>query len=281
MTADEIKKLVQAVGKITWYENLNGIPGKGWFLLEASPIPPFSEKYLVAADILKNGAIQIKDGILHHSNHCTFNGHNLPKNIKKALDILTETKYTIAIFQGESGILEGQPIAIPLIPSISYIHYPDHPHLNSGRFALIQGKRFYIPDSLCYTDNPSVLGENTFNRIFEASIQILMWIFRHQVWEVTRSIKKPGIWIGPQVKNPTPEICALFLNPGGPCRCGLDKAYEDCHLPRDIQKITKSIPDTVKLNNRVYSHFRWHTQIKNPHTESIEKFLKAFNISQA
>ena len=280
MTAEEKQRLELTIGPVAVYERLSGVPGSGWLLIEASPLPHVTEKHMVAADIFKNGPVRIEAGQLRHSGQCTFKGHNLPKEVSKAVSTIIETKYIIAVYKGSSGVLEGQPVAIPLRPTISYIQYPDHPHLNTGRLVSIEGESFYLPDSLCYTNSPKELGETDYGRIFEALIQVLMWLFRHEIWLATRSIKKPGLWIGPDVENDTPEICAGFLNPEGVCRCMSDKKYFDCHMPRDIQKLKKSVPEVVMLNDKNYAQLRWLTRIYGPQLGSIRKLSEAFNVSQ-
>ena len=143
--------------------------------------------------------------------------------------------YKVAIYPGyggtEGGILLGQPIVVALDPVITYIKYPDHPHINLG--GNLQNTNIFVPDTLCYIHNPEELGNIIDYRVFEAYKKIAIWLYRHQIWLSMREHTGKGEWIGQGVKLDAKHLIEA-LDPLGGCRCGKRKAYIDCHMSDDL-----------------------------------------------
>ena len=236
MNQEIVSQLQEVYGPIKWFPDfLKGIPVKGWFLLTINPLPPLGEREMVTSDIIHGGQFAIDQGRVHHFDDCTSKSHNISSKFSHVIKVLPNIKdqtFHIAVYPGEPGVLNGQPIAIPLEPTISYVQYPDHPHLNSGRY--IKQMNLFIPDTLCYTDNPKGLGSDPFSRLSSAFALISEWLYRHQVWLETRA-KGKSTWIGRQAFTSKPEEFAEFINPNGPCRCGKQLLYKDCHMRKDLQ----------------------------------------------
>lgn len=239
-----------------------GVPEGDWFVFETSPLPVYEELRKVIADIINNGMINVApDGTLHHSNGCTAVIHDLPEYLKKIEKRLASQTFRIAIWEGLPALLNGQPVAIALEPEISRINYPDHPHINLGGMA----EDFYLPDSICYTDDPRELGDDSCIRIREAAILVCIWLFRHQIWLASRA-KGNATWIGPQIDSDARFIGQPFhLNPLGTCRCGSEKHYFQCHMFQDMKDL--GINDK-NFNIRAY-HSHWMTNIGIPHQKAL------------
>lgn len=273
-------KLLENSSASKWYPSFRGrIPGNDWFLLEIDPMPYKEEIYLVIADIIKEYDVYpAVDGRVYHWDECNNTNHEIPKLLTKAIDLIDETTFKVAVYKGKENLLNGQPIAIPLDPVISYSKYPDHPHLNAGGQIYIKNRdfyipkiednrtpkfpriknddppryKFYLPDSLCYHYSPLELGNTEYDRLFNAFNQIQIWLFRHQLWLATRKILGvgKGIWIGPQKGRLIEGDYLEILNPIGECRCGSGKKYLECHMLNDICISNNCSKDEVikKLN---------------------------------
>lgn len=215
------------------FSKLKGVPGEGWGFIEASPLPPKDEVVAVAHAIMYRTRYEIWEGKLYSLARWGTKFQYLPKPIVEALRNIQDTKFLVALHTGTPGVLDGQPIAIALEPQITHAMYPDHPHLNFAHMANINGKNFFLPTSLCYTDNPAGLGHNKSERVNNAAEIVCEWLFRHQIWLSTRQNELTGTWIGPEA--PPPEIYSYWLyNPQGRCRCGKPQNYQDCHMISDV-----------------------------------------------
>jgi len=270
MTPEVRKRLLLEFSAARWVDNtVRELPCEGWFILEVYPTPPPSEKDMVAADLNNSGLIYIASdsGKLYHSDNCVQTNHRLDSHVRRALKSVKNEKFLVAVYTGFLPELKGQPVAIPLEPIISYENYPDHPHINSP---MILSNMFFLPETLCYTDNPSGLGFSEYDRFKTAFKEISTWLFRHQVWVASRKFIKPGIWIGPSAESLRADVYPGFLNPTGPCRCGSDNKYIFCHMANDIapQEEVKSIQEMLTKN--ILSHVSsWQQRVKIPRDRSL------------
>lgn len=249
--------------------NIRELSCEGWFVLEVSPTPPYSDISKVTADLAKSELIYIdyNNGKLHHSVNCEQTKHPLDSQVRKALKSVTEETFTVAIYPDYIPELKGQPVAIPLEPEITYEKYPDHPHLN---VPIVLKNQFFLPETLCYTDDPIGLGVNEYERFLTAFKEISTWLFRHQIWVALRKTIRPGIWIGPSSESLPATAYPGLLNPTGLCHCGKNEKYAFCHMAEDlalsgldahiISEITKNV-----LNNS----YSWQQNIKVPRDKSL------------
>lgn len=252
--------------------SLAGLPVGGWFLIEASPLPPLNELALVVADINRGDTVSVPpDLIIRHSSSCRAENHKIPQILENIINKLSKQVFRFAIWEGSPTILNGQPVVIPLQPEVSYHVYPDHPHLNIGCLY----KTFYLPDSICYTHDSNNLGDDPYERISEAIFEVSLWLLRHQVWLSTREIGKAK-WIGPEIKNPDHvKNVSLALNPIGHCHCGSNKTYFDCHMKYDYK-----IHHGININDNQISLLsyinKWRDNRENPHNWVINKLNRLF-----
>jgi len=205
---------------------------KGWFLLEATPLPPRDEIYNVITDIHLSKPVNVFNGKIYHSINCTLEKHDLNKKLNRiisgVIDSLEEQRFLVAV-NLTTDTEEEIPVAICLEPQIDYITFPDHPHISLW---WTPDPKNFITHSLCYAA-PGSLNSDPYEKVKEALGQICIWLFRHQVWLETRKVSK-GLWIGPGAGPLKPQEYPEFLNPLGFCRCGSKKIYAQCHLASDI-----------------------------------------------
>lgn len=230
--------------------NENGLPRGDWFVFETSPvpspIPSFKQLKMIIADIDRNSIISLlNNGTLEHSANCKEQDHKINIRLKTAAKTIINQKFRVAVWENTDGVLGGQPVVIPLDPEINYNIYPDHPHLNAG------GKvgNYYLPESICYTDDPPALGNDPYTRTEESIEQTYMWLFKHQVWLATRNTGKKGEWIGPQVERVEKEQFIFYRNPYGKCWCGSNKEYYQCHLNQDFKYMCESMPSVLNKHS--------------------------------
>lgn len=215
-------------------KNLGKYSGE-WYFLNITPISTFSEICKIAYDIQYSLPITIHYGKLIHNINCKVQNHKLPNLLTKVINALESKSYKIAIYDNKNPqLFLGQPLIICINPKISFINYPDHPHLNSPIF----GKKEYFPTSLCYTDAPNMIGQKFGNRINDSIFFTLEWLFRHQIWEKHRDSFGKGLWIGQSAKSDiTSEAHFNILNPDNRCHCGKNKKYFECCMKKDYSLI--------------------------------------------
>lgn len=260
-----------------WFDTLPGLPGRGWFLVNITPTPFVEQRITVTSDIMNNRSINVTQGRLYHSTYCTCSSHHLPKKIHNVIHEIPEVTYKVAVFSGDSNVLNGQPVAIVLDPIINRDVFPDHPHLNFSSRCLIDGKVYVLPESLCYIEDPEDLGKDSINKMEEALIQISMWLYRHQVWLATREQKLD--WIGPGNLSGLNSVSyALTVNPFSPCRCGGKDIYMNCHLLSDIQAAKKT-PFKMNVEYIRRNPFQWNELIGKPQKYIIVKLTLAWKNS--
>lgn len=244
-----VDKLVNRVpGMIKHYNlNENDLLKGDWFVFETSPIPSLLPCYeqleMLTADIDKDKKYFLyNNGTLEHLENCKEKEHYIKKELKTALKNITNQKFRIAVLDNTYGILDGQPLIIPLEPEINLSIYPDHPHINAGGSL---SEYCYLPDTICYTNDPSALGDDAYTRTLAAIEESSVWLFKHQIWLVTRKTGK-GIWIGPQVIVDEKKQFNFYRNPYGKCWCGSNKDYSKCHLYQDYRYWYKSLSPSIK-----------------------------------
>lgn len=245
-----IEKLKSEYGPLSWFDGgriqkLN----EGWFLLETTPLPPSDEIEKVAIDIENHNILGLQNGQVRHYPNCKSKTHTLrSKVIRDSLQWLKPITYKVAVYPKltNNDIFGDQPIAIVLDPEISFLRFPDHPHLNAGGRYGDNG--FFFHDSLCYTDKPDEIGTNEEDRLFNAFFYITVWLFKHQIWQSSKRILDEGIWIGKGVSFKTYAYHPLFLNPDGQCRCGNRKSYKECHRFQDLMELKKIRAGGISLN---------------------------------
>ena len=174
---------------------------------------------------------------MEHLENCDVEYHHLKKEISVAIKDITSQQFKFAVWTNPDGILNNQPVVIILEPEINKIIYPDHPHINSS-FTYIN---YFMPNSICYTDDPSLLGNDAYTRIAEAIDQTSIWLFKHQIWLATRS-KGNAIWIGPAKENEDNEQFSSLRNLSDKCWCNSNKTYYQCHLQQDFYNWKKLNP---------------------------------------
>ncbi|MBS4032748.1 MAG: hypothetical protein KGZ63_15205 [Clostridiales bacterium] len=255
-----------------WFPELSGVPGKGWRLIEASPLPPKDEIVAVAHAIMHRTRYAIWGGQLRSSNYWGTKFQYLSNQLVEAVYSIENTRFLVALFSGTHGVLNGQPTAIVLEPLINHATYPDHPHLNLAHTCKINGKEFFLPTSLCYTNNPVGLGKSEVERVNNAAEIVCEWLFRHQIWLSTRQHDSTGIWLGPEEP---PEAYSYWLyNPHGRCRCGDSQAYKNCHMVQDVSELWKQSKEWASDFVQAYTAKQyWHQGHAQKELESI-KLLK-------
>ena len=213
---------------------------EGWFLLEITPFSSNQDNIQVVSDIMEGKPVDVKGGTIGHLNTCGETEHRISSNIvKKALRKVKPATFLVAVYTGQTEVMGKSPVAVVLEPDISYVKFPDHPHLNMGFYDA--KRKFYFPDSLCLAGREHDWGQDEKDRLLEVFCQISIWLYRHLVWVATREYKPKGEWIGPGA-DPLPGYCyPRHLNPHGECHCGSKKRYKDCHRLQDLQELIKQI----------------------------------------
>lgn len=275
-----IKEIVDTFGPVKWIEHIDGMPGKGWFLMEVTPLPPNDQIPLVVADIIANNDVLVNQGRLYHNPNCQNTSHRIKDGIvRHAIKNLQRQTFRIAVFSNVGGVplkvplLMGRPIAIAIDPIISYSIYPDHPHLNMSN-PVLQRCNDYLPDSLCYMTE--TLPTDDIERYLIALDTITIWLFRHQVWLATRELTHEGIWIGPQDGILDDECFAYRLDPAGRCRCNRGKKYEQCHQGIDTLKAHKRGWFVTNENGGRLTHVLWQSLVHVPEQKAILNLQAVF-----
>lgn len=281
MQQSDIKRLIQDFGPASWVDkSLFGFKDEGWFVLQTIPIPPEDEIKKVISDIIKNHEIAYADGKVRHWYECEQQTHSISNQVvKEVISTLKEESYRIAVCAAsDEKYLGGQPIAIALNPTITYMNFPDHPHLNSGGF----NKGVFIPNSICYgyTVEPERYGPTQYDKYIRVFDEVTLWAFRHQVWKAIRGKFGKGQWIGRHYKYgfDNPLFYADCINPLLKCRCGKNARYLECHLPLDISEVVKKRAKeqnkkTIDIQNEIINDLvkTWRSRVEIPQTEMLKK----------
>lgn len=280
MTPEDIEYVIREYGPIRWTK-MNA--AEGVFLLKATPLPPLDELKRVIADICTGGIpVYVNNGKVYHSDECQARRHII-KNpvVERSLQLLKEVTFNVAIHPNiaidpitEEPLLGGQPIAIAFDPAITYMNYPDHPHLNMGDLQKrLPGTNYLIPDSICYTSQPNELGNTQKERLLNTFDEVTIWLLRFQIWVATRELTGRGIWIGPQEGQLEANCFPFRLNPqGGPCRCSSRKTYYTCHLMNDLEKVKQRQGEYVAtdLKKRIELGSWWKKTVYLPQKNIFE-----------
>jgi hypothetical protein len=266
---------------LKWVDGqIGGIPGEGWFILTANPLPPKHERIPVITDIAEGRYIRVsEDAQVRHVSDCEGT-HLLSQKVQQAVSRLQPKTFQVSIHPGIPGLLSGQPVAISIEPEISYMSFPDHPHLNMGAFLQRNGKTFFLPDSFCYVTDIADRYEEPVERMIHAVAHVTEWLLRHMVWEQAKSdVPSLEAWLGPQEGMMDPYQYANALNPAGPCRCGSRRTYHKCHYHSDIREyllITNPDFQKVKDPGELVKHMMNITNQCQSVYENRKRALEAF-----
>lgn len=288
MNSNAVRAITSAFHSAKWVDRpLSGIPFRGWFLLELSPLSPYEELPNVLADIHYDRSLRVLgNGQICHNAECR-DTHDIPHElveVQKAIHSLKPRIFKVALHPGIRGVFQGQPLAIALDPVINYERCPDHPHLNVG---LQYSPSWYIPDSFCYTDDIPALGEDPVIRMQNAIMYISIWLLRHMLWEQTKKYQQKGTWIGPEAAPLKPSDYVHLINPDGLCRCGKRQSYKACHMPADIESLRSQFLPVLTHSDRKgliglidYSAL-WQQQRKKPQDHSYTLLNQILSATQS
>jgi hypothetical protein len=283
-----MNSVAQAHGLVKWIDTaIFGFKNEGWFLLETVPCPPKEQLSLVIADIINDNYVGISQGKVIHDPECQCANHNIDDPvICSVINEIEERPFKVAICTGTNQLLQGQPIAIVIEPQINYMVFPDHPHLNTGGTLMNKVKKeaFFLPESICYGYNKDVFGLTEYDKYLNVIDEVTIWLFRHQIWELTRKKTGNGIWIGRGEGVIPQELFPTFLNPNGNCRCGSKLKYKHCHYTKDLRmdflskgRIALNQIDLEvkkKLNDINKSFWKYEFQI--PHQSRLKRIEELF-----
>lgn len=278
MDTQVIQQLTKDYGPAKWIQkSIFGFKQEGWFLLETTPLPPLDEIEQVVSDIILEHEIDFYQGQVRHWPAC--NNPHIAKDriVKNVLSSLKDETFRIGVCTGDERTLHGQPLVFALQPSITYMNYPDHPHLNSGG----GNPSLYLPDSFCYgfTSEKERYGPSIYEKFIRVFDESTLFLFRHQIWLAIRKEFGQGKWIGPGDKLGLPaEVYPQFLNPLGKCRCGKNVRYGLCHLPLDLTSYVENTARTshkpkeqIEKERIVYLANTWKQRVSNPQQKTIQK----------
>lgn len=270
MISSDIESVIREFGPAKWNRIESDNAAAGVFFLNVTPLPSPNELEKVIADICTGGIpVYVKGGKVYHSEECQARRHDIQNaSVKRSLRRLKEETFNVAIHPNiavgpllKEPLLGGQPIAIAFDPAITFMNFPDHPHLSmGGPERLLPGTQYFLPDSICYTNNPNGLGNTQTERLLAALDEITIWLLRHQIWMATRELTGHGIWIGPHEGQLDPEWFPSRLNPLGPCRCGSRKTYASCHMTSDLETVKQKYGDTSVTNLKKHIDSGWWTK---------------------
>ena len=222
---------------------LNGL----WYKIELSPLPMGKEKHSVIKTIINNEEVYLDDNF---TVSAAKENNRLPKlggKIKNVVSNLISRTFTVAIRNPVFDITKGSfdfgrlPIAVVLSEDITFNTFPFHPHLNHN-----YGEK--MPSSICYTDNPKLLGEESKEIMINAIEQVSIWLVRHMFFEEYYKQYGKILWIGNQAPPVTDYSYLTTLDPFGECRCGSKIRYLDCCFGAHFVKKHKLIPNNNAIS---------------------------------
>lgn len=249
--------------------NINdlGVFSVEWYFLNITPLPNTNEIECVISDIINGFPVSMSYGQMVHNPECKSKNHRLPNKLKRVVRELKPQTFSVAIYSNHSEKYIGQPLAVCFDPVISFINYPDHPHLNMPNIDPVS----YLPPTLCYTNTPEELGNQFGDRLFDALFYITEWLVRHQVWEKHRELYGSGYWIGSEADSSISNGQKVnVLNPRGRCSCGKSKAYLNCCMSSDLEEYIKFLNNRPivmkeKVSTNPMDYIRaWNARIFNP-----------------
>lgn len=259
---------VEILGNPTSCNYLNG----QWYLLTVNPLPQKEEIYNIISDIEKDIGVFVNKGQVTHDRLCDEE-HKIKKRLEKCIPYLEDTTFKVLVYINKDFILyeQNMPIAIVIEPEISFMTYPDHPHLNFGKMypkekpeetlkkifpksKLLESmniespKRYYISESLCLLHDYNELGNvenDEIGYLQQTFAKISSYLFRHLVWLASRKIYGKGIWIGPTHNQFPVERFSYMIDPNNMCRCGSRLSYSLCCLDKDIRILENNLRHTI------------------------------------
>lgn len=228
--------MTEDLSSLSWTnKSVLGLKGEEWLLMEVTPLPPKDELESVVMDIIENREIGFRNGQVRRWHENPAKKIKSDPVLKNIISKLQKRTFQVAVLINEDNeFFGGQPIVFAINPIISYLNFPDHPHLNVPS----KPKGVFLPDSLCYgyTMEPKKYLGTDYQRYIRTLDEVSLWLFRHQIWEMYRGITGKGKWIGNHYKHGLPaESYPGLLNPRGRCRCGRPISYLQCHLKSDLR----------------------------------------------
>lgn len=251
-----------------------------WYFISATPVQLKQENSSIIEDIINDNDITTFNGSVIHNPQCNHKHGQLSNDYNKIIDFLEEKSYLVAIFDNKSELFNGQPIAICIDPAITFVEFPNHPHLNSTA----RIRQSFIPASICYTDDVQGLGSLFGNRIYDAMHYITIWLYRHQVYELFDQHFMKHNWIGNEVNIRLPNSSYFhMINPIGLCHCGSRIKYYECCLNNDAKDYAKlrngcndKTTKTIEINPMRLKSL-WEKNFKQPEEHVIYRLMKAYN----
>lgn len=241
MRESHIKKLLEDFPTMK-HRRLNqpGLLPGDWFFIKASPRPSLHSIEMVASDLMSGSSVRVMPDLkLYHSAYCEKDSHDVDDDLLKgSLLHIPEETFDIAIWEGNEGVRNGQPIAVAVNPLISYYQFPDHPHISASFKCITSNGPVYFPYSLCFNYQETMVPKEEvgYEILHKSLCQIGIWLFCHQVWIATRNHGKSQ-WISyddvPAIEE---DQFGYFRNPYLPCRCGSGRKYIECHFGTDMHQ---------------------------------------------
>ena len=279
MEQSDIKRLIHDYGPVKWVnKSVFGFRNEGWFVIDTIPLPPEDEVEKVILDIINDREIAYADGKVRHWHENASTHYGKDNLVTEVITSLKDNHFRIGVCSGnDDRFLEGQPIAISLMPTITYMDFPDHPHLNTGGY----NGSVFIPDSFCYgyTVEPERYGTNEYEKYIRVFDETTLSLLRHQIWVAIRNRTGKGHWIGKHDTNGLPPLVyANVLNPLAKCRCGKQKRYLECHLPLDLSEVVNKRAKSEQKKRIEIQHelikqllYTWKQRMYNPQKEMLNK----------
>lgn len=282
MQQSTVQLLINDLNSLSWTDkSILGIKEEEWLLMEVTPLPPREEIESVVMDIIEHREIDFRNGQVRRWAKNPFKILKSDPVLKEVVSRLEEQTFKIALLiNKEPEFLMGQPVAFAIDPLISYLNFPDHPHLNVP--GLYKGR--YFPDSLCYgyTVEPERYVGTEYAKYIRAIDEITLWLFRHQIWEAYKKITGKGKWIGVHDKiGLNVSSYPNFLNPLGHCRCGKNISYIQCHFSSDLRSQIQSNSNNMDAATIKQRHLdltnkklrEWRARVQEPNQKQFSKLI--------
>lgn len=215
--------------KVVSISDYRGYLNGEWQIYSVIPTPYKEDIEKVVKCIVNDYEVEILPGGRLTSTVTKFK-KRIDKELQNIVEMIDDKEFTIAV-KFQPGKL---PIVVSLNPEINYDTYPSHPHINPG---VQKGFEF---DNLCIAKKLSDIN-GSFDKIEDnLMFQILLWLFRHQVYEIYLDLYSKVNWIGNESNEHFLDLFyPTLLNPYGRCRCGAKTSYQNCCLKDDIPPLSR------------------------------------------
>lgn len=210
-SVNEVIGLLKGVSDLVWHSNdsSNPIPIGNWYTYTISPLPLDDEIEKVYADIYYKDRDEFniyENGMIAHDSDCMESNHELPCEIITEIKNLERETFEIAIWDNPYGIMDNQPVFIPLTPQINHFIFNKNRHINAGGYRDDKNGKiipFFIPESVCYESDFKSLGNRKAERIANAFDKVSLWLIKFQLWKKleANSNYKSKTWLGNEHKQ--------------------------------------------------------------------------------